>query len=213
MKVQPAAATWQPRRLIPSRRAGRAGRRRAAAPRGAAGEKVEAATKDAAAAARRAGGEAAASAGKAGEVVKGSVAQLLGMKGADAATNIWKIRLQLTKPVTWVPLIWGAPCPFPSTPQHLEGPPAADQAGHVGAAHLGCAAPWPYQTRARRLPKQPAGLLSDLLRSCILQRAPKAAVLCSKRCSRLNVRWHGPCIEGSGRKACVRMCQPAMPAK
>jgi len=196
VKVQPAAATWQPRRLIPSRRAGRAGRRRAAAPRGGGGAEG-----------------AAASAGKAGEVVKGSVAQLLGMKGADAATNIWKIRLQLTKPVTWVPLIWGAPCPFPSTPQHLEGPPAADQAGHVGAAHLGCAAPWPYQTRARRLPKQPAGLLSDLLRSCILQRAPKAAVLCSKRCSRLNVRWHGPCIEGSGRKACVRMCQPAMPAK
>lgn len=36
------------------------------------------------------------------------VRQLLGMKGAGAETNIWKIRLQLTKPVTWVPLIWGA---------------------------------------------------------------------------------------------------------
>lgn len=33
--------------------------------------------------------------------------QLLGMKGAGDETNIWKIRLQLTKPVTWVPLIWG----------------------------------------------------------------------------------------------------------
>ena len=37
-----------------------------------------------------------------------SVRQLLGMKGASVETNIWKIRLQLTKPVTWVPLIWGA---------------------------------------------------------------------------------------------------------
>ncbi len=34
--------------------------------------------------------------------------QLLVMKGADAETNIWKIRLQLMKPVTWIPLIWGA---------------------------------------------------------------------------------------------------------
>eukprot|EP00798_Chlamydomonas_sp_ICE-L_P006581 gene6581-3233_t len=33
--------------------------------------------------------------------------QLLGMKGAALETDIWKIRLQLTKPVTWVPLIWG----------------------------------------------------------------------------------------------------------
>ena len=29
------------------------------------------------------------------------------MKGASAETNIWKIRLQLMKPVTWIPLIWG----------------------------------------------------------------------------------------------------------
>lgn len=41
--------------------------------------------------------------------VKGN-AQLLGMKGADAETNIWKIRLQLMKPVTWIPLIWGVLC-------------------------------------------------------------------------------------------------------
>lgn len=36
-------------------------------------------------------------------------AQLLGIRGASQETNIWKIRLQLTKPVTWVPLIWGHP--------------------------------------------------------------------------------------------------------
>ena len=34
-------------------------------------------------------------------------AQLLGIRGASEEDNIWKIRLQLTKPVTWVPLIWG----------------------------------------------------------------------------------------------------------
>lgn len=33
--------------------------------------------------------------------------QMLGMKGASDETDIWKIRVQLTKPVTWVPLIWG----------------------------------------------------------------------------------------------------------
>lgn len=38
---------------------------------------------------------------------KGNLQQLLGIRGASETTNIWKIRLQLTKPVTWVPLIWG----------------------------------------------------------------------------------------------------------
>ena len=36
--------------------------------------------------------------------------QLLGMKGASGTSNIWKIRLQLMKPVTWIPLIWGVLC-------------------------------------------------------------------------------------------------------
>mmetsp|Transcript_5034 Transcript_5034/g.6940 ORF Transcript_5034/g.6940 Transcript_5034/m.6940 type:complete len:411 (-) Transcript_5034:342-1574(-) len=40
----------------------------------------------------------------------GSVRQLLGLKGASETTDIWKIRLQLTKPVTWVPLVWGVMC-------------------------------------------------------------------------------------------------------
>ena len=38
------------------------------------------------------------------------VRQLLGVKGASEATDIWKIRLQLTKPVTWIPLVWGVMC-------------------------------------------------------------------------------------------------------
>ncbi|KOO22459.1 chloroplast chlorophyll synthase [Chrysochromulina tobinii] len=41
----------------------------------------------------------------------GGIRQLLGLKGAKEATGKeflnWKIRLQLTKPATWVPLIWG----------------------------------------------------------------------------------------------------------
>lgn len=39
------------------------------------------------------------------------VRQLLGMKGAaSGSTSIWKIRLQLMKPITWIPLIWGVVC-------------------------------------------------------------------------------------------------------
>ena len=43
---------------------------------------------------------------------KGSKArQLLGMKGAaDGEQSIWKIRLQLMKPITWIPLMWGVVC-------------------------------------------------------------------------------------------------------
>jgi chlorophyll/bacteriochlorophyll a synthase len=37
--------------------------------------------------------------------------QLLGMKGAaEGESSIWKIRLQLMKPITWIPLIWGVIC-------------------------------------------------------------------------------------------------------
>ena len=36
---------------------------------------------------------------------------MLGMKGAASGeSNIWKIRLQLMKPITWIPLIWGVVC-------------------------------------------------------------------------------------------------------
>lgn len=37
--------------------------------------------------------------------------QLLGIKGATPGeTSIWKLRLQLMKPITWIPLIWGVIC-------------------------------------------------------------------------------------------------------
>lgn len=39
-----------------------------------------------------------------------SARQLLGIKGASENKNIWAIRLQLAKPVTWIPLIWGVAC-------------------------------------------------------------------------------------------------------
>ena len=34
----------------------------------------------------------------------------MGIKGASETKNIWAIRLQLCKPVTWIPLIWGVAC-------------------------------------------------------------------------------------------------------
>ena len=36
--------------------------------------------------------------------------QLLGIKGASETTSIWNLRLQLMKPVTWIPLLWGVVC-------------------------------------------------------------------------------------------------------
>jgi chlorophyll/bacteriochlorophyll a synthase len=44
--------------------------------------------------------------------------QMLGMKGASGETNIWKIRLQLMKPITWIPLIWGVVCGAASSGQY-----------------------------------------------------------------------------------------------
>jgi len=40
----------------------------------------------------------------------GTARQLLGFKGAAETDDIWKIRIQLTKPGTWVPLVWGVMC-------------------------------------------------------------------------------------------------------
>jgi len=41
----------------------------------------------------------------------GQTRQMLGMKGASTGeTSVWKIRLQLMKPITWIPLIWGVIC-------------------------------------------------------------------------------------------------------
>ena len=36
--------------------------------------------------------------------------QLLGIKGASETKSIWKLRLQLMKPITWIPLLWGVIC-------------------------------------------------------------------------------------------------------
>jgi len=46
--------------------------------------------------------------------------QMLGMKGAASGeTNIWKIRLQLMKPITWIPLIWGVVCGAASSGNYI----------------------------------------------------------------------------------------------
>ena len=48
--------------------------------------------------------------------------QLLGMKGASGTKNIWKLRLQLMKPVTWIPLIWGVVCGAAASGNYLWKP-------------------------------------------------------------------------------------------
>lgn len=48
--------------------------------------------------------------------------QLLGMKGAaPGETSIWKIRLQLMKPITWIPLMWGVLCGAASSGGYVWG--------------------------------------------------------------------------------------------
>jgi chlorophyll synthase len=54
----------------------------------------------------------------------GGVRQLLGMKGAALETNIWKIRLQLMKPVTWIPLIWGVGCGAAASGHYIWNDPS-----------------------------------------------------------------------------------------
>ena len=59
----------------------------------------------------RAAKNAAASSSSAFAGDNSSARQLLGVRGGtDEETDLWKIRVQLTKPVTWVPLIWGVLC-------------------------------------------------------------------------------------------------------
>lgn len=49
--------------------------------------------------------------------------QLLGMKGAaPGETSLWKIRLQLMKPITWIPLIWGVVCGAASSGGYVWSP-------------------------------------------------------------------------------------------
>jgi len=40
----------------------------------------------------------------------GAIDIAVGKQGGKQTTNKWAIRVQLTKPVTWVPLIWGVAC-------------------------------------------------------------------------------------------------------
>jgi chlorophyll synthase len=53
------------------------------------------------------------------------------MKGASGTSNIWKLRLQLMKPVTWIPLIWGVVCGAAASGNYEW------RLGHVAAA-LAC---------------------------------------------------------------------------
>ena len=72
----------------------------------------------------------------------GGIRQLLGLKGAKEATGEelfnWKIRLQLTKPATWVPLIWGVACGAAASGNYhavwnlFGDAPTTDSLGEVG---------------------------------------------------------------------------------
>jgi len=66
--------------------------------------------------------ESSAQAPEAGAGTEKSTAQLrqvLGMRGADTGDrSIWKIRLQLMKPITWIPLMWGVICGAASSGQY-----------------------------------------------------------------------------------------------
>ena len=66
-----------------------------------------------------------------------SARQLLGMKGAAGTSSIWKIRLQLMKPVTWIPLIWGVICGAAASGTRTTTVDAAPITGrlNVTAAH------------------------------------------------------------------------------
>ena len=79
-------------------------RRRCAPPRARAARAARASTDDV----------KASETGAEAEDGSGGLRQLLGLKGASAGDEKaflnWKIRLQLTKPATWVPLIWGVAC-------------------------------------------------------------------------------------------------------
>jgi chlorophyll/bacteriochlorophyll a synthase len=44
------------------------------------------------------------------ETQNSTTRQVLGMKGATAGGSVWQVRLQLMKPITWIPLIWGVVC-------------------------------------------------------------------------------------------------------
>ncbi|KAG0568155.1 hypothetical protein M758_7G187500 [Ceratodon purpureus] len=72
--------------------------------------RIKAAAKDTEEASKSSVPDVAPKAAEAAEAAGSAMNQLLGMKGASAETNKWKIRLQLTKPVTWAPLIWGVLC-------------------------------------------------------------------------------------------------------
>jgi len=63
---------------------------------------------------------------------KGGLKQLLGIRGASETDDIWKIRLQLTKPVTWIPLIWGVICGAAASGNYRwSNPLTAGQDSHV----------------------------------------------------------------------------------
>jgi chlorophyll synthase len=111
-RVAPVASSRQARVSARLRSAGPAGRVVLGARRSTARLTTGARTSAfrVAAAAEDAASKAEGKKGKENEESGSNFRQLLGIRGGEQTTDIWKIRLQLTKPVTWVPLIWGVMC-------------------------------------------------------------------------------------------------------
>jgi chlorophyll/bacteriochlorophyll a synthase len=54
----------------------------------------------------------------------GAARQLLGIKGGTETDEKWKLQLQLMKPVTWIPLIWGVACGAAASGNYTWNDPA-----------------------------------------------------------------------------------------
>ena len=112
------------------------------------------------------------------QFVKGNVAQILGIRGGDQETNIWKIRLQLTKPVTWIPLIWGMPNIY--TPNIVTScTDYASQPCHPSTIAL----PIKPSTEARHCADNTSGNKSTKADTCSLTAMNFSGVLCGAAAS------------------------------
>uniref|UniRef100_A0A6V1M160 Chlorophyll synthase n=1 Tax=Heterosigma akashiwo TaxID=2829 RepID=A0A6V1M160_HETAK len=63
---------------------------------------------------------------------RGDLKQLLGIRGASETDDVLRIRIQLTKPVTWIPLIWGVICGAAASGNYeWSNPLTVGMEGHV----------------------------------------------------------------------------------
>ena len=88
--------------------------------------------------------------------------QMLGMKGAALETDLFKIRVQLTKPVTWVPLIWGVVCGAAASGNYVWNDPT-----DVGQLLLCCMMSGPFLTGYTQVSRVGLAALLDSGGACL----------------------------------------------